>query len=206
MYAIKRDGAWQELRGAFTIGEGVDAIHYPAEWPAAVSAGDRAAVGIVEIVEPAPPAAGTMVLGSILTGDTVPTRVWQVAQPTLEEAKAQQMRAADAKLASVMAGTCTTSIGVVACDAIAQMHILTKVVDALIAKINGTPFARAWPLVNMTLSAPMDADQMIAFGQEVQAHVEPSIDASTAAKRAIAAAATVTDVQAVDVTAGYPDA
>src|SRR5438552_2312705 len=87
-YAIKVGDSWQEITGAFTIGEGDDAIQYPPTWPDMAEPDERAAVGILQIIEPDPAPADIIVTGSDLVGDDVPQRIWQTQAYSLEQAQA----------------------------------------------------------------------------------------------------------------------
>ena len=51
---------------------------------------------------------------------------------------------------------------------------------------------------------PLDADAMIAIGMVVVRFLAACQDAGTAIRTAIGAAATVDNVAAIDITAGYP--
>ncbi len=76
-FAIKRNKEWVEIAGAFQSGEGDDAVNHPVGWLEATSDKERAAVGVVAIVEPTPPAPGLRVIGSrLLDHAGVPTRIY----------------------------------------------------------------------------------------------------------------------------------
>lgn len=86
-YAFKRAGEWREITGPFTIGDGDDAVQYPANWPALVSADELTALGVVAITEPGPLPSGAIIIGSTLTGEDAPTRTWTIEQPNLADLK-----------------------------------------------------------------------------------------------------------------------
>lgn len=93
-YALLVGSTWVEIDGPFAIGEGDDAVHYPANWLASSSDEDLAAIGVLPIVEPGPPAAGLEVTGAVLIDvDGVPTRQITTAPIDLDRLRADAIRA-----------------------------------------------------------------------------------------------------------------
>lgn len=70
---------WVAIDGAFTLGEGEDALQYAANWPDLATPEEREAVGVTEVVDgDATPPEGEVFVGwsaAIEDIDGVPTRV-----------------------------------------------------------------------------------------------------------------------------------
>ena len=74
-YAIKKDGEWQEISGAFTDNDGVQ---HPRGWIAVATADELAEVGVVEIVEIDIPEGQRVTASRIEEVDGGPTRVYDL--------------------------------------------------------------------------------------------------------------------------------
>jgi hypothetical protein len=92
-YAMRADGDWIEIDGAFNLGEGDDLVQYPPNWLEFSTDDERADRGIFAIEEPDDAPAGVKVLGMILTGVDAPVREWVTQEYTLEEAQALALTA-----------------------------------------------------------------------------------------------------------------
>ena len=121
---------------------------------------------------------------------------------------AQTKTAAIAVYTAKINASCSTSIGTVQCDETAQADVAAKVISANIAKVNGdASWTIKWRLTDNSWSSAMDADQMIAFGQQVEGYVEACDIAYWAVADAIiaaVAASSLTQLNSIDVNAGYP--
>lgn len=143
-YAIKRDGSWIEITGAFRSGEGDDAIYHPAGWLEAVADQERAAVGVAAIVEPSPLADGLRIIGSrLLDNAGTPTRVYDTERaptPVPQIVTPRQLR-----LALLSAGK------------LAQVQTLidsgNAPPEAVISWEYATEFLRSDPMLNQLASA-----------------------------------------------------
>jgi hypothetical protein len=92
-YAIKSDGVWKEIVGSFSVpmmvNDKLDNVSHPANWPDLVSADDRVAAGVAEIVEPGPQPITARVVGTeVVDVAGVPTRQWVTEPLPLEELSA----------------------------------------------------------------------------------------------------------------------
>lgn len=91
-YAFKTDDEWVEIDQPRDVPnptaatDGSTARIGPAQ-AESLPAETRAALGLVEIVEPAAAAYGLRVIGSTLSGDDVPTRAWVTEAIPIEELK-----------------------------------------------------------------------------------------------------------------------
>jgi hypothetical protein len=125
------------------------------------------------------------------------------AEMQLRAAKDDRLQAAGTARDRRIAAGCVSSFGLVDADDQSRTNVLGAVALAQIAKQAGAPFERQWRMYDNAYLT-LDADQMIALGIEVGSFVGACYSASFAAKDAIEAAATLEEVAAVDVTAGYP--
>lgn len=121
----------------------------------------------------------------------------------LAAVRATRSAAATAYRDRRIASGCTTSFGVADADDVSRANILGAVSMAMIAKGAGDPFSIQWRMHDNSYQT-FDADQMIQFGVEVGSFINTCYQASFAVKNAIEAAATRADIEAVDITAGYP--
>lgn len=94
-FAYKVGDQWIEISGPFTIGEGENALQYPADWPFRASEDERDAAGIFEIVEPESPPANVRTLGSELAGEDAPERVWVTEAFDLDDLRADMANRAN---------------------------------------------------------------------------------------------------------------
>ncbi len=77
------------------------------------------------------------------------------------------------------------------------------------AVVNNTPGALAWPssffwIASNNSQVPMTAAQMYAFSQAVASYVSALVVNNFSLKQSIAAAATMTALQAINITSGWP--
>lgn len=102
-----------------------------------------------------------------------------------------------------IAAGCTTSFGVADADDVSRANILGAVSMAMIAKGASEAFSIQWRMHDNSYQT-FDADQAIQFGVEVGSFINTCYQASFVIKNAIEAATTRADIEAVDITAGYP--
>lgn len=203
-YAFRAGGLWQEIAGAFVLGEGDDAITYPEGWTQLASPEELAAIGVVSIIEPPAPAPGVLVTGSELVDVAgVPTRQLSTAPMDLADARAQVWARAKAYRDQRIGGGCATPAGRVQTDTVSQGRIGNAALAAFIKKAGGEPFAVDWTMEDDSI-VTLDADGMIAMGFAVMSYVAGCQNAGTAIRVTIDAAASAAAVQAIDIQAGYP--
>jgi hypothetical protein len=102
-----------------------------------------------------------------------------------------------------MNGGCATPLGQADTDAESRIKISGAVQMAMLAKSAGTPFELIWTMADNT-PHPHDADQMIQLGMAVGSYIQACQNAGTTVRAQLEAAGTIEDLQAVDVTTGYP--
>lgn len=115
--------------------------------------------------------------------------------PIWERAKAARDAAID--------GGAPTPAGVVDSDALSRSNITGASIGAMLAQSSGAPFSVEWTLKNNSV-VTLDAAQMIALGLAVLAHVNACHDHARALREQIEAAADVTALLQIDVSAGWP--
>ena len=122
---------------------------------------------------------------------------------TIDEAKAAKWLAAKSLRDARANGSCETPLGRVNCDESSRVNISGAVQMASIAQSAGIPFAIDWTMADDTV-VEHDASAMIAMGVAVGEHVAACHAACAAIRAAINAAGTVAELDAIDITAGYP--
>jgi hypothetical protein len=127
-----------------------------------------------------------------------------VEATTLDEAKASRRAEVNAIATMKTSGSCESSVGIVQCDPASRDAISTKVTMAMLAKMTGASFSIVWRRTDNTYSDVLDADGMIALGESVEAFMTQCVAAQFAAKDTIDACTTLEEIDAVDVSAGYP--
>ncbi|MFN3582624.1 hypothetical protein [Phenylobacterium sp.] len=97
-------GAWFEIRGPFALGEGEALMRYPSDWLAKSTPEERAAIGVVEILEVERPADPTLkVLGSgVEDFEGQPRRTWSTEPHTPAGAAALKKAAIEAQFGGRM--------------------------------------------------------------------------------------------------------
>jgi len=88
-------------------------------------------------------------------------------------------------------------------DVLSRSNINGAVTGAFMAKSAAAPFAVQWKLADNSL-VDLDADQMIHAGQIVLAHVSACHARSQAIGVAIVAAGSKAELEAIDITEGWP--
>jgi hypothetical protein len=199
-YAVKQGSTWIEIDGSFIVGEGDDAIQYPPNWPELATNEERAHLGIVAIEEPESPPSDSTVLGSTLTGDDAPTRVWTIQEPDLSDCKAIYKARAEAIRDAKVNGGCMTPSGRVDTTLESRMNISGSV---QMAGLLGAGFNAQWRREDNTY-ATLNAAAMAAVGLAAGTHVATCYNACFAIKDAIDAATTVAAVRAISLDTGYP--
>lgn len=94
-------------------------------------------------------------------------------------------------------------VGPVDSDGPARINISGAALGAAIAKQAGQPFSLTWTLLDNS-TATLDADGMMAVGLSVLAHVNACHARARQFRTAIEEAATISELLAIDVTAGWP--
>lgn len=100
-------------------------------------------------------------------------------------------------------GGAMTPFGAVDSDAEARSNITGAATGALIAKVSNLPYSVTWTMLDNS-TATLDADGMLAMGLAVLAHVNACHDRARQLRTAIESAATMAELLAIDVTAGWP--
>jgi len=100
-------------------------------------------------------------------------------------------------------GGAMTPSGPVDSDSEARSNISGAVIGALVAKQAGAPYSITWTMLDNS-AAPLNADQMIALGLAVLAHVDACHDRARQLRAAIEGAADMAELLSIDVTAGWP--
>lgn len=205
MFAHKVADDWIAIAAAFTVGEGDDAIQYPANWPELATPEERAAIGVAEIVEAGPSPTDVLILDQVIADvDGVPTRVWQTEPYPLAAAQALAWSRAQAVQATHAWGGCMTPVGRVQTDKDSQGIIQGMVLAVLTCNLLQQPF----PGVTFTMAdnsrVPLDAQQVAAVSIAVVTYLDQCKEVGEAIRAAIYAAETPEAVFAVDIDAGYP--
>ena len=135
------DDAWCEVAGDFLDISGDDPVQRSLAWIAAVNPAERAAAGLIEIVEPGTRPTEVEVTGQELVDDAgVPTRVWTSAPYPLADARAIAWERARRYRDSVAEGGCDTPRGRVDTDPDSQRKINGAVTGALVAQLTDAAF------------------------------------------------------------------
>lgn len=130
-------------------------------------------------------------------------RVLQTTALTVEGNRQIIWRAAkDARDAHIDGGAMTPS-GAVDSDSEARSNISGAVIGALVAKQAGASYSITWTLLDNS-TATLNADQTIAMGIAVLAHVDACHERARQLRSAIESAANMAELLAIDVTAGWP--
>lgn len=204
VFAYKKDGRWREVAGCFTLGEGDDALQYPANWPDLATENERAAVGIFVIEEPQPTPATERVIGSEIVGDKAPQRVWITEEIPLDELRAAKWAAAEAiRDAEVSKGFAVPGVGTFHTDLESRSNITGAVVGAVVSQLTNKPFSTPWKLAGDVV-VQFDGPQMIACGMAVLSGVTGCHANAQKIGKAIAAAKDIAALDAIDIEAGYP--
>ena len=198
-YARHVNGAWIEVAGPFTVGEGADAIQYPANWLAGITAEDRAQLGAVGIVEELPPAASMQLLGQQLVDvGGVPHRRW--VMPATNDVRAAR-RAELAAVRWTRQQTMKWRGRVVASDDTTLGRILAAVFQS---QLTGDQSARVrWKFGDNDFDTLTLAD-LTAYGMAIGAHLQGCYDREAELISALAAAPSYAAISAVDLTSGWP--
>lgn len=88
-------------------------------------------------------------------------------------------------------------------DVPARTNIMGAVLAAVIAKMTGAPFAKSWTMLDNSVQS-FDADQMIAVGLAVLAHVNAAHDRARELRAAIDAAEDAATLLQIDIASGWP--
>ncbi|ABQ68534.1 hypothetical protein Swit_2175 [Rhizorhabdus wittichii RW1] len=84
-----------------------------------------------------------------------------------------------------------------------QLFVAGAALSATRAQMTGEPWSKEWTLADNSV-VTLDAAQMIAIGDAVEAHLQACQDAGTAIRALIDAAEDEAALAAIDITAGYP--
>lgn len=101
-------------------------------------------------------------------------------------------------------GGAPTAFGVADSDELARSNIAGAALAALIAKGAGSPFSVTWTMADNSTVA-LNADQMIALGVAVMAHVDACHAHARILRGAIETAPDMASLLSIDVTAGWPE-
>lgn len=104
---------------------------------------------------------------------------------------------------AVIDGGAASAIGMVDSDALSRSNISGAALGALIAQSASAPFSMEWTAKDNSVHT-LDAAQMIALGLAVLSHVNAAHDNARALRAEIEAAAAVTELLTIDISAGWP--
>lgn len=127
---------------------------------------------------------------------------WTAAQ---QIARAQEVRWADAKAYrdQVMAAGCVTPSGRVDTNADSQARISSFATSAMVAQSTGAAFSIAFTLQDNS-TATLDAAEMLAVLSAMTSFLNACQAAGTAIRVQIDGAVSITALDAIDITSGYP--
>ena len=131
---------------------------------------------------------------------------WSVRDKTAQElvdAKAAMRAEINATKAVKQSGQAPTAQGAVDCDTDSRDKLNGAVLMALLAIQNSQPFALSWTMADNS-QVSLDAAGAIALGQEVGGYIAAVHGHAITLKAAIDAAATFTELAAIDINAGWP--
>jgi hypothetical protein len=127
----------------------------------------------------------------------------QHVEVNLDQLKASKRKAVNSQKLDREGKVAPTPFGPVNSDADSRGKINGLVMMALLAKQAGVTFGQGFTLADDT-TVQLNADQMIALGVAVGTYVSRVHGRARVLKEAIAAAETVEDVNAIDITSGWP--
>lgn len=198
-YAIKRDGAWIELSGSFTAGEGHASISYPDGWLENATPEQRAEIGAAEIVEEPPVATSLQLLGQeVVDVAGVPHRRW-VTPPAADVRVARR-----AELAAVRWNkqqTVKWQGRIAQADDTTLGRLMAAVLRAQLAQ--DPTFSIRWKFGDDDFAALSIAD-VTSYGTAIGNHLQACYDREAQLATAIGAAGDAAAVAAIDLTAGWP--
>lgn len=168
---------------------------------------DLAAIGWLRYVDNRPDTSGVDTVGStsLEFGDGTVTVVYTMRPKTPEELAAELNAAKAAKRAALAATRYTHEIGgttVAGASLLTDRESQGLLTGAALAATLDPNYTVTWKAANGWVT--LDAPTLIAMAQAVRAHVQACFDREKTLDDAIAAAATVADVEAVDITTGWP--
>lgn len=97
-----------------------------------------------------------------------------------------------------------TPFGVVDSDEQARSNVSGAALGALIAKSAGVPYSVTWTMLDNSTAA-LDADQMIAMALAILTHVNACHERARELRAEIEAAATMAELLAINIAAGWPN-
>ena len=198
-YARNVNGAWIEVAGPFTVGEGENAIQYPANWLGGSTAEERAALGAVEIVEELAPAASMQLLGQQLVDvEGVPHRRW--VMPATNDVRAARRK----ELAAVRwtrQQTMKWRGRVVASDDTTTGRIMAAVMRAQVTGDQSTTVQ--WKFGDNDFDT-LTLTDLTAYGMAIGQHLQGCYDREVELVADIAAAGTYAAIAAIDLASGWP--
>lgn len=205
-YAFKTDDEWVEIDQARDVPnptsetEGSTARIGPAQ-AESLPAETRAALGLVEIVEPAAAAYGLRVTGSSLADvNDTPHRVWTTETIPLAELKAARIEDVRVKRADVEVGGIVRNAAPLKTDERTQNRVTgaLKLFDEA-PQLDEVDWEVA-PGVFVT----MDRDTVKGIGVAIGLHIQACFSRSRVLCAEVAAAADTAALLAIDIEAGWP--
>lgn len=125
-------------------------------------------------------------------------------QRSLAESKADcWFRVKNRRAAAIAGGVNVPGIGIVQSDETSKLKISGAVQMAMIAQGAGAPFSVVWTLADNS-TATLDAAQMIGMGLAVGQHEYVCHSNARNFRAQIEAAATIAEIDAIDIEAGWP--
>jgi hypothetical protein len=198
-YARLIAGTWTEVAGPFTVGEGDDAIQYPAGWLDGASADELEAFGAVAIAEEPDVAPCLRLLGQTLVDvDGVPHRRWVL--PPAADVRAAR-RAEVAALRWDKQQTVKWRGRVALADDTTTGRIVAAVMQAQVTQ--DTTLVVHWKFGD-TDFADLTLPDLIDYGKAIGVHLQGCFQREAELVAAIAAAPDSPAIAAIDITGGWP--
>ena len=192
-------GTWVEVAGPFAVGEGADAVQYPAGWLDSATPEQRDELGAVAIVDEPAPADGYKLTGQALVDvDGVPHRRW--VEPPIGDVRAA-CRAQVALICWDKQQSMKWRGRVVQADDTTLGRLMAAVMRAQLA--NDPGFSIRWKFGDNdfdTLTLP----DVISYGTAIGTHLQACYDREAELIDAITKAVGVAALAAIDLTGGWP--
>ena len=198
-YARLVAGTWIEAAGPFTVGDGAEAIQYPAGWLDSATPEQREELGVVAIVDDPSPADALKLAGPTLVDvDGVPHRRWVV--PAIGDVRVA-LRAQVAAIRWAQQQSMKWRGRIVQADDTTLGRLMAAVIRAQLA--NDPTFSIRWKFGDNdfdTLTLP----DVISYGTAIGSHLQACYDHEAELVAAVTSAVGAATVAAIDITSGWP--
>lgn len=198
-FARQIAGTWVEVAGPLTVGDGEDAVQYPAGWIDGATPEQRAALGAVEIVDDPAPADALKLAGQTLVDvDGVPHRQW--VAPAIGDIR-DALRAQVEAIRWDKQQTMKWRGRIVQADDTTLTRLMAAVMRA--QQASDPTLSIRWKFGDKdfdTLTLP----DVIAYGTAIGTHLQACYDHEAELVATITSAVGVAAVSAIDLTSGWP--